>query len=405
MEITDEHIGRRIREVRSWRQLDQKVVAELAGMTPAYLSMIEGGSRPVTKRAVLEALARALQVSPGELTGKPYAPTNAADSEARATLAGLETALDAFDLGTDPGVNPRPWPDLERAVRHMNEVLRAADDYATRGATVPGLLAELHATYVRRPELRQQVLVSLVYAYYEALSVTKNLGAPGLPLLAARLAQACAEELGTPEWLAFAAWLRSYAGGPLGRSHQYTLSTRAIDQLTPHLSDPNSAQIAGMLHLSAGLSAAVQGRADLTWDHLREADDLALRLPEQRANFGYLFFGDEQTRLWRVSIATELGEGGKVAEFARGARPELLPRKSWAGTFWADLGRSLAMEPATRDQGLRCLVKAESIAPQVIHNNPFARETVSGLLRRAQRDAGGRELRGLAWRMGIAPTE
>ena len=33
----------------------------------------------------------------------------------------------------------------------------------------------------------------------------------------------------------------------------------------------------------------------------------------------------------------------------------------------------------------------------------FVRETVAGLLRQTRRDAGGRELRGLAWRMGLAP--
>ncbi|MGH3769880.1 MAG: hypothetical protein ACRDRW_00525 [Pseudonocardiaceae bacterium] len=35
---------------------------------------------------------------------------------------------------------------------------------------------------------------------------------------------------------------------------------------------------------------------------------------------------------------------------------------------------------------------------------PERREAVADLLRRARRDAGGRELRGLAWRMGVAPV-
>lgn len=404
MDISDQHIGRRLREVRSWRQLNLTTVAGLAGMTPSYLSLIERGLRPVTKRTVLEALAAALRVAPTELIGKPYPPSDELTSDAHATLAGLEIALDAYDLGIDPGVPPRPWRDVERDVRHMNEVLRTEADYAVRGAAVPGLLADLHAAYVRHPEHRAAVLISLIYAYYEALSISKNLGAAGLPLLAARLAQSCAEDLGAPEWLAFAAWLRSYAGGPQGRAHQYTLSTRAIDRLTPHLDDPNSVQAAGMLHLTAALAAAVQGQVDVTGEHLAEADALASALPAQHENFGYLFFGQENVRLWRVSIATELGEGGKVAEIARGAHPETLPRRSWEGTFWADLGRSLAMEAKTRDQGIQYLMKAESIAPQVVRNNVFVREAVSDLLRRSQREAGGRELRGLAYRLGVAPT-
>jgi hypothetical protein len=61
-------------------------------------------------------------------------------------------------------------------------------------------------------------------------------------------------------------------------------------------------------------------------------------------------------------------------------------------------------ERSTVDKGIQALVTAESIAPQRVRNNVFAREAIASLLRRAQRDAAGRELRGLAWRMGVAPT-
>jgi hypothetical protein len=107
--------------------------------------------------------------------------------------------------------------------------------------------------------------------------------------------------------------------------------------------------------------------------------------------------------LWRVSLATELGEGGKVAELARGGHPEAIPLKPWQATFYADLGRALVAERQTRDKGLQAMVKAEHIAPQLVRNNVFVREAVANLLATARRDAGGRELRGLAWRMGVAP--
>jgi hypothetical protein len=45
---------------------------------------------------------------------------------------------------------------------------------------------------------------------------------------------------------------------------------------------------------------------------------------------------------------------------------------------------------------------AKQLAPQLIYNDLFVREAISGLLRQARRDAGGRELRGLAWRMRVA---
>jgi hypothetical protein len=46
-------------------------------------------------------------------------------------------------------------------------------------------------------------------------------------------------------------------------------------------------------------------------------------------------------------------------------------------------------------------MRAEQLAPQRVHTDVFTREAVSDLLRRARRDAIGRELRGLAYRMGI----
>lgn len=64
MDIEDAHIGRRVREVRHWRRMSLTATAGLAGISAPYLSMIERGQRPVTKRATLEALARVLTVRP-----------------------------------------------------------------------------------------------------------------------------------------------------------------------------------------------------------------------------------------------------------------------------------------------------------------------------------------------------
>ncbi|MGH3802411.1 MAG: hypothetical protein ACRDTD_20250 [Pseudonocardiaceae bacterium] len=95
--------------------------------------------------------------------------------------------------------------------------------------------------------------------------------------------------------------------------------------------------------------------------------------------------------------------GPKVAELARGVRPDALPRKARQGSFWADLGRALVAEKAARERGIQALVTAESIALQLIRTDVFVRETVADLLRQARRDAGGRELRGLARSLGVTP--
>jgi hypothetical protein len=326
---------------------------------------------------------------------------NAQIGHAHAGLAAVETALDAFDLGTDPGVAPRPWPRLAADVQRLYEVEWAEADFAAQGAILPGLLAELHATYVQSPERRRDVLAGLVYAYRSAAGVCKFLGARALPPLAALRAQICAEELGTPEWIGFGAFIRGFAGS-LSQPHQYTLAVRSAEQVQEHLNGPVAVQVAGALHLNAALVCAAQGQSDRARDHLAEAVDLAGRLPAQRENFGYLHFGPEQVGVWRVSLGIELGEGAKVAEYVR-VPPEQFPGKARQAAFYADLGRGLVTERSTRDRGIQSLARAERIAPQLIRNNPFVREAVSGMLAKAQRDAAGRELRGLAWRMGIAP--
>jgi hypothetical protein len=73
--------------------------------------------------------------------------------------------------------------------------------------------------------------------------------------------------------------------------------------------------------------------------------------------------------------------------------------------FWAEVGRVLVAETRTRDKGVRVLVHAEHLAPQRIRHDVFVRDLVAGLLRRARRDAAGRELRGLAGHLGIAPVK
>lgn len=83
-------------------------------------------------------------------------------------------------------------------------------------------------------------------------------------------------------------------------------------------------------------------------------------------------------------------------------RPELLPN-SWQDQFWADLGRALIVAKRTRGKGVRVLLHADQLAPQLIYHDVFVRETVADLLRQARREAGGRKLRGLAWRMGVTP--
>jgi hypothetical protein len=181
-----------------------------------------------------------------------------------------------------------------------------------------------------------------------------------------------------------------------------TLAARAADRIAPTVgTDMAAAEMYGMLHLTCALNAAALRQPDESADHKAEAADVAARVGAG-TNFGHQGFGLANYGFWQVHLAVERGEGAKVGELAHGIDPAAtkLGASRRAG-FYTDLGRGLATERSHRLEAIAALRTAEHLAPQRVRANPFVRETVTNLLRQARRDAVGRELRGMAYRMGI----
>ena len=214
----------------------------------------------------------------------------------------------------------------------------------------------------------------------------------------------CTEVLEDPVWLGYAAYLRSEATGHLDRAAHYHRCVAAAQALTSQLDDLDAVQACGMLHLSAALAAATQADHDTTATHLQEASALADRMDTEVGTWANLWFGPTNVGIWRLSLAVELGEYGQAVQAAKAVHPELVPSTARQAVFWAELGRALIAEKRTQQEGLHLLRRAEQLSPQRIRHDIFVRETVADLLRQAQREADGRELRGLAWRLGAIPT-
>jgi hypothetical protein len=347
-------------------------------------------------------MARALRVHPSELIGQPWTRQDVVSTEAHAGLTGIEIALERYELGADPEVPVRAWPqiqaDIDRLVRLHHHVV----DYTATGELASALIGELQAAYVRLPQRRREVLLGLIDAHRIAMRTAKDLGGRGLPMVAVRAVQQCAEALDDAAWLGCAAVVRGYATGQLDRAAQYRRSVVAAETLTGKLDSGDALQACGMLHLMAAQAAGARGDHDTSATHLDEASALAARMDTEVGTWANLFFGPTNVGEWRTHIALELGEHGQALEIAKAVHPELLPKRSQA-FFWSEVGRALCAGKKTRHKGVHVLLHAEQLAPQLIHNDPIVRETVADLLRQTRRDAGGRELRGLAWRMGIAP--
>ncbi|MGH4011108.1 MAG: helix-turn-helix domain-containing protein [Pseudonocardiaceae bacterium] len=356
----------------------------------------------MTKATTMQAMADALRVHPTELTGQPWTSQDAAGAEAHAGLESIEIALEHYELGLDPEIPVRSWPQIQADIDRLVRLHHHVADYAAMAELAPILIGELHAAYGRLPQRARDVLIGLINAYSSAMWATKRLGGRGLPALAARVVQQCAEALDDAVWLGYAAWTRGQATGALDRTAQYRRLVAAAENLTGKLDSGDALQASGMLHLSAGWTAGARGDHDTSATHFDEASALAARMDTEVGTWANLWFGPTNVGIWRTSLAVDLGEHGHALQVAKTVHPELLPNRRQA-EFWSHVGRALVAEKKIRHKGVHVLLHAEQLAPQRIHKDMLVRETVAGLLRQTRRDAGGRELRGLAWRMGIAP--
>lgn len=397
------HVGRQIRKIRLWRDVTLRATAELAGISPAYLSMIENGERQLERRSTLEAIARALRVSPIELGALPT--NSVVDPEVAKALDSLldvEAALTDVALG-EVTVIPRPWEEIRSDVAHLYQVLRPRADIAAQMRMLPGLIRELNALYATAVN-RRELLEALIHVLHSAALAAKYVGARGTPGLAALRVREVAQELEGPRWMGLADFARAQTLGSGARQRMLELSIDAADRLQPHLADEPVRQLYGMLHLNAALASSTLDAADQSHSHLQEARATAERRADPAGcGWANLSFNRTNVRFWEVTLTIELGDPGKVRELSKDIEPELMTSWSRQGAYYSDLGRAFALTKETRGDAVEALIRAEALAPVTTRASVWVRETVTGLLTKLKRDEpAGRELRGLAFRMGLA---
>jgi transcriptional regulator with XRE-family HTH domain len=395
-------IGARVRICRRYRGMTLETLAGLAGLSTSYLSMVENGRRQLDRRSYIEAIASALQVSVTDLTGQPYSPTDTAQAAAQAAVPALRLALfdgNLDDVHATPDLPP--LPELLKTVRKVEE-LCADSDFARYGALLPSLLENLHS-YGSHPDTltRRAGLAGLLRVLHAAFYLSKDLGHHDLALLIAERCADAARRLEDPAWLAISEFLRAHAMMPAGaRGRSRHIVQRAADSLQPHLTTVSALPVYGMLHLTSALNSAALREPEQAAAHLAEAAEIA-EITGETADF-QLHFGPTNVALWNLAIAVELREGGRAPTIAERVDPRVLRSRGRQAAFYADLGRGLAQIRGKDPDALAMLRRAEELAPQQIRTNPHVRETVAVMLQRARATAGGRDLRGLAHRMGVA---
>ncbi len=397
-------IGARLRILRRWRGKTQTELAGLAGLSPSFISMVETGQRPLDRWSHIAALANALKVSEADLVGGPHLSADRQQADPHGAIPALREAFLTNTLSNPALERARPLSELVTAVTMQVEPARTRCDYTAVGQVLPGVLDELHwyiATAGREAD-RRLAVETLIEACLSATLVAKNLGYTDLAHVAALRAREAAALLNDPVQQGKADLARIWA---LPRERPWdrklALIEQTADALEPHARSPLGTCVLGMITLHAALAGAVVQRPDQVSHWLEEADQLAGRIPDDVAG-NWQSFGRTNVGVWRVAISVERGEsGGALRQLAGTVDEEKIVVRSRKAQFLADVGGGLAREARTHGDAVAWLRRAEETGPQHIRNSAPVRETVAYLLNRAVATSGGRELRGMAARMGV----
>lgn len=387
-------IGARVRAVRVRQGMSLGALADATGLSKAHLSRIERGERSLDRRSTLQTIADALRTPVEELTGQPFTPRNQAENTAHAAALDIRDVLIGTELGERPDGAARPPAVLKRELWRA-EQLRGACDYAGFGPLLPGLLSDSHAAVAGEDPTGLSLLVRSCLLVDPLCAAT---GHHELAWLAAERAHAAALLSEDATLIGAANVLRGFSLMKLGlkpRERALAIATSGAEELARHPTTEESAEVLGMLHLIAAYAHNAADRPGPADDRLREAAALAEYTGD--GNAFDLWFGPANVGVWQVSMAVERGEGGAVAELAAAVNRSIL-RPSRRTAMLMSVGRGLTRERDRHQEAVQAFLRAEALAPQRVHADPFTREAIGSLLSAA----GGAELRGLARRAGVA---
>jgi transcriptional regulator with XRE-family HTH domain len=390
-------IGLAVRRARRAKGLKLAQAAGLAGHSESWLSKVENGRIALDKRADIAALAQVLGVSADTLLGEP-APEVPAGRQSW-DLAALRTVLLDSAPDSPPDIPARPVAVL----RSLNDQADAAlrwSRYDELLPLLPALIGELEVQAATAGGAdRLEALRLLVPATATAVITLRYAAQPDLAWVAAERGKQAAALLGDPVWQAAAAFGMAHARSSANRPRALMTMPQTADNFEALAGQSRmAAEVYGMLRLSAALARAVDGDHAGAAEHGAEAARVAERLGDRPDAFE--LFGESNTGVWRTSLAVEAGNAERALEYAAAVAPQALASNNRRGALAMERGRALAMLGKHAD-AVAAFRQAETLSPAQVVNNPLLRELVRNMLDEARRKAGGRDLRGLAWRMGL----
>ncbi|WP_042380629.1 helix-turn-helix domain-containing protein [Streptacidiphilus melanogenes] len=375
-------VGARIAAARRLKRMDQTELAAAANVSTSTVKKIEQGSRQPSD-AVIESIADALDVDPGQLLGNG----SLTSSRVHATIPALRAAIDAYDLPDDGPV--RPLHQLRDATAGL-EQRRLDSQYAQLTRPLPALLAELsRAVHTRTGVERQQAAALLASAYRSADAVVYKFRYHDLSARLIELMRWAARQAENPALEATAAYVRMETFFAAGRLENLTPGLRTLEaaiDAAPATRSRSVAAAVGALHMRAAVAAGRIRDEDRARTHLAGAGHCAERVPE--GVYTGTAFGPDSFRVHQVAVAVELGDADTVLKAARTWKPPARLPAERRSHFYIDIARAQLWQNL-QDDAFESLQVARTIAPQHVREHGQVHQCLKSLLRtkRSDRDS------------------
>ncbi|MFC4506552.1 MULTISPECIES: helix-turn-helix domain-containing protein [Streptomyces] len=371
--LPEDHIGARMARLRRERHLTQRAVVDLTGIKYSTYTKTEQGAIAATPH-VIAAFARGLRIEVATVVGQPYTDALRAD-ELDVLIRPIREALDIYDLGADPDVQPRRLEELKDDAEALLVSVRAGEIKKT-ASNVAGLIEE--GTTAAHSLNTTEGWLTLASFYRTAYDVAAKLGFSDLAQLSlARMdwaAQRGSDAVlgGMFQYLRALTYLRE-GKFEIGQR----LVTRGLVTLQQADGTREREVVTGQLHLGGAVMAGRAHDKGQALSHLEEAERIAGRTGEA-VKVHYLTFGPTNVQVHRVSVLAELDQYGEAVEATRGLTiPKDWP-KSRTSHHFAEVARA-QMWTNRLGESFESLLKARKAAPQQAKYHPTVRETYAGL--------------------------
>ena len=399
-------IGERVAWYRRRRGMSQEVLAGLVGRTTDWLQKAENNRIELDRLSVIRSLARALDVSIGDLIGEPTLLDWTADSRTQ-TVPALRAALMDYSqlspLLADDSRQTEP-PTLDQVTNRVGAIFDSYQQsrfgYVT--AQAPEVLRDAVAI-TRAAESHEAAHAHelLAFSYQATASVLTKLGEADLAWIAAERGLAAAQSTG--DLVVTGSLFRSVAHALLATGRYrpaIELVHRAADVLGGELgrADGRMLSVYGSLFLTGAMAASRAEDRSTTSGFLQEAQEAADRLG-QDANYVWTAFGPTNVAIHRVNTAMELGDVQIALDLGPAVDTTELPTERRV-RHALELARAYSARNR-RDEGLAVLLNAERIAPEQVRHHYISRQIVLTWIRQLRRKP-DLELAGLAARLRLA---